>query len=109
MGTKKEDDKKMRKQFSRLSKAEQQKVELEYHQMPPDQLEKVMVKGKRHSPGTIRLSSRLVEKLKTVAKCEGEPEYQTMVKRWVEERLQQETKSLRKPSKLAVPAKHDQV
>jgi len=36
-----------------------------------------------------------VEKLKTVAEREGKTEYQTIVKAWIEERLQQETKIAR--------------
>src|SRR5437867_1705912 len=54
-----------------------------------------MLRAKRQSPGAIRLPSKLVENLKTLAESEGEPEYQTMVKRWIEERLQQETSTAR--------------
>jgi hypothetical protein len=43
--------------------------------------------------------------LKTMAKLEGEPEYQTMVRRWVEERLQQEAEVAAKSSKRSLPRK----
>lgn len=49
-----------------------------------------MAQAKRHTPNVIRLSPELIETLKTVAESEGETEYQAMVKRWIEERLQQE-------------------
>jgi hypothetical protein len=39
----------------------------------------------------IRLSPQLVDRLKEQAKSVGESEYQAMVERWIEERLQQET------------------
>jgi len=80
----------MKKQFGKLSKAAQEKIELEYHQMKPEKFDKPMSRAKRHTPTTIRLSPQLVERLKAVAKSEGEPEYETMVRRWIEERLQQE-------------------
>jgi predicted DNA binding CopG/RHH family protein len=49
-----------------------------------------MSQAKRHTPDTIRLPPELIETLKTVAESEGEAEYQTMVRRWIEERLRQE-------------------
>ncbi|MDQ2855475.1 MAG: hypothetical protein M3R68_04045 [Acidobacteriota bacterium] len=97
----------MKRRFSKLSIAEQKKVELDYHRMKPDQLESVMALATRHSPGTIRLSSRLVERLKVVAENEGEPEYQAMVRKWVEERLRQEAKPTRKSAKRSVSTKQD--
>jgi hypothetical protein len=60
--------------------------------MKPEELDGTMSRVKPHSPNVIRLSSRLVEKLKTVAESEGEPEYQAMVQRWVKERLQEAAK-----------------
>ncbi len=79
----------MKKQFSKLTKAEQEKVELAYHQMKPEDFDELMTNAKRHIPETIRLPKKLVKHLKAVAQSEGEPEYQVMVRRWIEERLQQ--------------------
>ena len=80
----------MKKKFAKLSKREQAKVESEYHLMKPEDFDENMSAATRHSPNAIRLPSRLVKKLKTMAKVEGEAEYQTMVRTWIEERLQQE-------------------
>jgi hypothetical protein len=41
------------------------------------------------------LPAELVETLKMVAESEGEPEYQAIVKRWIEERLRQEPSASR--------------
>src|SRR5207249_2154313 len=59
--------------------------------MKPEDLNKPMSHARRHSPSAIRLPPELVESLKMVAESEGEPEYQAMVRRWIEERLRQET------------------
>ena len=85
----------MKKQFAKLSKSEREKIETRYHRMSPQDLDERMSRAKRRSPGAIRLPLRLVENLKTLAESEGEPEYQTMVKRWIEERLQQERSTAR--------------
>lgn len=87
----------MKRKFAKLSKAEQEKVESDYHRRKREEFDKVIARAKPHSPNAIRLSSRLVEKLKTVAESEGEPEYQAMVQRWVEERLQQAAERASKP------------
>ena len=87
----------MKKQFGKLSKSEQEKVESDYHRMKPEEFGKVMSRAESHSPNAIHLSPRLVKRLKTVAKSEGEPEYQAMVQRWVEERLQQVAKRASAP------------
>ena len=84
----------MKKKFSKLKKSEQAKVEADYHRMKPEELDAVISRAKPHSPDAIRLSPRLVRKLKTVAASEGESEYRTMVKKWVEERLRQTSKRL---------------
>jgi len=84
--------KEMTKKFSKLTKSEQVKAEANYHRMKPEELDAVMSRAKPHSPDAVRLSPRLVRKLKTVAKSEGEAEYRTMVQRWVKERLQQTSK-----------------
>ena len=81
----------MKKQFGKLPKAEREKTEAQYHRMKPTELDEPMARSKRHSPSAIRLPSRLVESLKVMAKSEGEPEYQSMVRRWIEERLQRDT------------------
>lgn len=90
----KQEEKEMKRQFAKLSKAGQQKVESDYHRMKPEEFDTVMSRAKPHSPNAILLSPRLVKRLKTVAESQGEPEYQAMVKRWVEERLQQASKSV---------------
>jgi hypothetical protein len=79
----------MKKQFGKLAKAQQEKAELAYHQMKPEDFDDLMANAKRHVPETIRLPKKLVKHLQAVAKAEGEPEYQVMVRRWIEERLQQ--------------------
>ena len=91
----KEEEKVMKKKFGKLSKREQHKVEAEYHRMKPEDFDEVMSTAARHTPNAVRLPSRLVERLKTVAEREGKTEYQTIVKAWIEERLQQETKVAR--------------
>jgi hypothetical protein len=85
----------MKKQFGKLPKAEKEKIETEYHKMSPQHFDERMSRSKRQSSGAIRLPSKLVESLKSLAESEGEPEYQTMVKRWIEERLQEETSTAR--------------
>jgi hypothetical protein len=81
----------MKKQFGKLSKTEQEAIELDYHQMNPHTFDEPMKQAKRHSPELIRLPPELIVSLKKQAKSTGEAEYQAMVKRWIEERLQQET------------------
>lgn len=83
----------MKKQFGKLPKAARENIETQYHRMKPEDFDELMSRAKRHSPGAIRLPPKLVETLKIVAESEGEPEYQAMVRRWIEERLQQETSS----------------
>ncbi len=85
----------MKKKFGKLAKREQEKVETQYHRMKPAEFDDLMSAATRHTPNAVRLPSRLVEKLKTVAKREGKNEYQTIVKTWIEERLRQETKLAR--------------
>jgi hypothetical protein len=80
----------MKRQFAKLLKDEQESIELEYHLAEPDEFDTLMSGAKPHSPDAIRLPHLLVETLKAVAEKDGEPEYQAMVRRWVEERLQQE-------------------
>lgn len=40
----------MKKQFAKLSKAEQEKVELEYHRMKPEDFDEAMALAKPHKP-----------------------------------------------------------
>ena len=82
----------MKRQFGKLSQTEQEKVELEYHQMDPAELDGLMSRATLHAPDFIQLPPQLVKSLKIVAESEGETQYQMMVQRWVEERLQQEIK-----------------
>ena len=81
----------MKKQFGKLPKREREKIEAQYHRMNPEDFDKRMSRARRHSPSAIRLPPKLVENLKTLADSEGEAEYQAMVRRWIEERLQHET------------------
>ena len=89
----------MKKQFSRLTKSDQEKIEFEYHQMNPDEFDELMSQAKLHTPDAVRIPRKLARNLKTIAKLEGEPTYQSMVRRWIEERLQQETDLVLKLSK----------
>ena len=93
--TQNKQEKKMKKQVGKLANAEREKIEAQYHRMNPADFEERMSQAKRHSPGALRLPAKLVETLKMVAESEGEREYQAMVKRWIEERLRQETSSSR--------------
>jgi predicted DNA-binding protein len=51
-----------------------------------------MSKGKKHVSDSIRLPGEIVETLKVMAESEGERGYQTMVRKWIEERLHQEAR-----------------
>jgi hypothetical protein len=84
--------KQMKKKFSELTKLERARLEADYHRMKPEELDEVMSRARSHSPDAIRLSPGLARKLKTVAESRGEPEYRTMAKKWLEERLRQTTK-----------------
>jgi hypothetical protein len=55
----------MKKQFAKLSKAEREKVELEYHGMKPEDFDAVMSRAKPHAPEAIRLSIRSSSKRKS--------------------------------------------
>ncbi|MDQ3013709.1 MAG: hypothetical protein M3X11_23760 [Acidobacteriota bacterium] len=81
----------MSKQFKKLSQAEQEAMELEYHQMRPEDFDEQMKLAEWHVPQVVRLSPQLAEALQSMAEAAGEPGYQEMVKRWIEERLQQES------------------
>jgi 2-oxoglutarate dehydrogenase complex dehydrogenase (E1) component-like enzyme len=83
-----EKEKAMKKKFAKVPKRAQEKVEAEYHRMKPEDFDQTMSAAKRQSPDSIRLPSNLVKKLKTVAKQQGEAEYQTIVKAWIKERLE---------------------
>jgi hypothetical protein len=85
----------MKKHFRRLPKNDRERIEAEYQRMSPRDFDDRMLRTKRRSPGAFRLPSKLVENLRTLAESEGEPEYQTMVKRWIQERLQQEISTAR--------------
>lgn len=82
----------MRKQFAKLSRTEQQKVEAWYHKQNLREFRDVMRRASSHSPNVIRLPPRLTATLKRLAKREGEPEYQIMITRWLKERVQKRSK-----------------
>ncbi len=54
----------MKKQFAKLSKAEREKVELEYHGMKPEDFDAVVSRARPHTPQGIRLSTRSSSKRK---------------------------------------------
>lgn len=95
----------MKKQIARVSKAEQEKIESDYHHMKPEEFDKLMSRATQRSPNAIRLPKELVGPLKTIAELEGEMEYQSMVMRWVKERLRQEAKLAVKLSKRSRPGR----
>ena len=80
----------MKKRFSKLTKAKQEEIELEYHQMKPAEFDEQMSEAKKHVAESIRLPREMVETLKVMAESEGERGYQTMVRKWIEQRLVQE-------------------
>jgi hypothetical protein len=93
MGTEADqEEKKMKRKFAKLSKKEREKAEATYHAMRPEDLDETMSAATHQSPPTIRLPSRLVEKLKAVAEREGEADYKKIVRTWIEERLRQQSK-----------------
>ena len=89
----------MKKQFAKLSKSEQEKVEAWYHDQNPQEFDDVMRRASTHSPDVIRLPPGLTARLKTLAEKEGEPEYEAMVTRWLRERVQKEARAASKASK----------
>jgi hypothetical protein len=89
--TKKEEEK-MKKRLDDLSSAEQEKIELEYRQMDPAEFDDLMSEAKTCATASVRLPGELVELLKVVAKLEGERGYQSLVRKWISERLQQEAR-----------------
>lgn len=82
----------MRKRFSKLTQAKQEEIELEYHQTNPAEFDEQMSKAKKHVADSIRLPREMVETLKVMAESEGERGYQTMVRKWIEQRLHQEAR-----------------
>lgn len=48
----------MKKQFAKLSKAEREKVESEYHRLKPQDFDEAMAGAKRHTPVAISRSKR---------------------------------------------------
>ena len=78
------------RRIGKLPKRRQEKIEGQYHRLKPESLDERMSQATRHSPTALLLSPKLVQRLQSLAESEGEPEYQTMVRRWIEERLQQE-------------------
>jgi hypothetical protein len=81
---------KAKTQFEKLSNAEKRKVESEYHMMKAKEFDETMSSARPHTPAAIHLPVKLIETLKAFAESAGERQYQTMVKRWIEERLHQE-------------------
>jgi hypothetical protein len=62
-----------KKRFGDLSKAEQKKIEQEYHQMNPAEFDNLMPQAKTYATASIRLPGELVERLKvTHAKMKTE-------------------------------------
>lgn len=57
----------MKKQFGKLSEAEQESWELAYYQMNPHDFDEAMKQANRQSPEIIRLLPKLIESLKKQA------------------------------------------
>jgi hypothetical protein len=82
---------------------EQEKIESEYHRMKPKELDQLMTRAKRYSPPAIRLPAAWIDRLEVMAELEGELGYHTMVRRWIEERLRQESRLALRLSKMSPP------
>ena len=80
----------MKNRFGKLTKAKQEAIELEYHQMNPCEFDEQMSRAKIHVIESIRLPRQMVQSLKAVAESEGKRGYKTMVRKWIQERLHQE-------------------
>lgn len=76
----------------RISKAERKKVESEYHGMKAQDFRELMSNARPHTPTVIRLPEKRIETLETFAESAAERQFQTMVKRWIEERWRPEAK-----------------
>lgn len=85
-----EETKEMKGRFGKLSKAEQERIELEYHQAKPREFDEQMSRAKTHVVESIRLPRQMVKSLKAVAESEGKRGYEGMVRKWIKERLRQE-------------------
>lgn len=93
----------MKKRFSKLTKAEQEKIEAEYHQMKPEDFDEQLSRATHYSPDAIRLPKDLITVLQAMAQLEGETHYQAMVTKWIKERLQLEARLAKKYAKLPLP------
>jgi hypothetical protein len=93
----------MKKKFGNLSKEEQEKRETEYHRMKPQEFNQLMARPKRYSPPAIRLPSAWLDRLEVMAELKGESDYHIMVRRWIEERLRQESRRALRSSKMPLP------
>jgi hypothetical protein len=93
----------MKKKFGKLSKEEQEKRESEYHRMKPEEFDRLMTRARRYTPHTVRLPAAWIDGLEAMAELEGEPGYHTMVRRWIEERLRQESRLALRLSKMPLP------
>jgi len=93
----------MKKKFGNLSKDAQEKREAEYHRMKPQEFDQLMARPKRYSPPAIRLPSAWLDRLAVMAELAGEPDYHVMVRRWIEERLRQESRRALRLSKMPLP------
>jgi len=91
----------MRKKFGKLDKAQQAKVERAYHEIDPCAFDEIMSKAKKFAPEVVRLPGNMVEVLKALARLQGEREYQTMIRRWIAERLRQEARLARQLTKIS--------
>lgn len=90
----------MKKRLSNLSRAEQEKIELDYHQMDPAEFDTLMSQAKTCTTASLRLPGELVERLKVIARLEGERGYQSLVRKWLSERLEQETQRVLRLSEM---------
>ena len=93
----------MKKKFGKLSKEAQEKTEAEYHRRKPEEFDRLMIRARRYTPHAIRLPAAWIDGLEAMAELEGEPGYHTMVRRWIEERLRQESRLALRLSKMPLP------
>ncbi|MBI1761039.1 MAG: hypothetical protein HYR56_06335 [Acidobacteria bacterium] len=93
----------MKKQIRELAAVERAQLEEAYHQMNPADLDELMAHATSYQPVLFHLPEALVTQLKALAEVTGESGYQTMICRWIEERLQQEARLALRIAKQAKP------
>ena len=80
----------MKKKFASLSQGDQEKTEAEYHRMKSEDFDDLMSAANHQTPTSVRLPRRLVQDLQKFAEEQGNSDFRTLVKTWIEERLRKE-------------------